>query len=114
MLCLDMNSLVTEGGLKKGNILKISAYTPNIVKGKRILILINVEILHEYGEQEKIGSPVELDKMEGGGQDQPAGVSANGFYGNRPAVKQESTPQRSMPSRPATGGDSIPNLCSSR
>ena len=48
---------------------------------------------------EKVGEPVALDlKTESSGKPQPTTISANGFYGNRPEVKQES-PQKSLPSR---------------
>jgi replication factor A1 len=103
-----LNEIITSGGLKKNTLLKVHAYTPNNVKGKRILIVHGCEVLPEYGEPEKIGAPVPLAETEDGqkptAQDQPGNVSANGFYGNKPAqavVKQEQTPQRSMPSRPA-------------
>jgi replication factor A1 len=93
-------------------LLRVNAYTPNTVKGKKILIILDCEVLPEYGESEKIGNPTPLETSEdGGGQDQPGNVSANGFYGNQPAVKQESTPQRSMVSRPANGDSgAVPNL----
>ena len=92
-------------------LVKITGYTPNLAKGKKILIVVGMEVLAEYGEGEKIGNPGPLDNEGEAAQDQPGNVSANGFYGNKPApVKQEQTTQsRAMVSRPANN-DSIPNL----
>jgi replication factor A1 len=75
-----------------------------VVKDKKILIVVGLDVLKEYGEHEKIGEPVSLDgpsKSDGAPQ-QPASVSANGFYGNKPTapVKAEQTTQRALPSRP--------------
>ncbi|KAF2436074.1 single-stranded DNA-binding replication protein A [Tothia fuscella] len=103
MLATQSNYLITDGLLKKGSIVKLKAYNPNVVKDKKILIVVQMEVLTEYGEHEKIGEPVSLDgpqKTEA--QPQPAGVSASGFYGNKPPVKAEPvTQQRSLPSRTA-------------
>ena len=110
----ELNSIVVDGELRKNMLLRIKGYTPNLVKGKKILIIMDCEVLPEFGEPEKIGSPTPLESGEEGQaaqQDQPGNVSANGFYGNKPAVKQEQTPQRSMVSRPAnTAGGDVPNL----
>jgi replication factor A1 len=62
--------------------------------------VVHLEVLAEYGEPDKIGDPQSLDGPEKP-KPQPDTVSANGFYGNRPAVKPEPTTQpRSLPSRP--------------
>jgi replication factor A1 len=104
----ELNDMVVSGELKKGCLLRLNGYQPNRVKEKKILVIMSCEILSEYGEPEKIGAPVGLDPA-GGAQDapqaQPGTVSANGFYGNRPGVKQEQTTQQALPSRPQNGLD---------
>jgi replication factor A1 len=94
--------------MKRGSIVRLTQYNPNTVKDKRILIVVGLEVLAEFGEVDKIGEPVSLDgpsKQESvqPQQNQPEAVSANGFYGNRPspAVKPEQVTQRALPSRPA-------------
>ncbi|KIW03005.1 uncharacterized protein PV09_05663 [Verruconis gallopava] len=98
MLATQLNDMVISGELKKGCLLRLNAYQPNLVKDKKILVVMSCEVLPEYGEPEKIGTPVALEADSAGAQ--PGNVSANGFYGNKPAIKQENT-QRSMPSRSA-------------
>ena len=77
------------------------------VDKRRILIVLGLEVLSEYGEHDKIGEPVTLDpgappKEEPPAQ-QPGNISSNGFYGNKPQEQQQS---RSLPSRPSQQTDS--------
>lgn len=61
------------------------------------MVLIDLEVLSEYGEPEKIGEPVAID-FKSESQDekpQPGAISGNNFYGNRPAQQQQN---RSLPS----------------
>jgi replication factor A1 len=75
----------------------------------RILILMDIEVLEEYGELEKIGQPEALETKDDV-KPQPSAVSANGFYGNKPAQpqqqqQQQQQQQRSLPhhqSNPST------------
>lgn len=72
----------------------------------RILVIINTEVLSEYGESEKLGTPVALEVLKGEPQEetkQPGGISSNGFYGNKPPQAAASAPQKSLPSR-SNGG----------
>ena len=50
-----MNSLIHESKLRKGCICRLRQFQANYVKDKYILVLIDVEILEEYGEPEKLG-----------------------------------------------------------
>lgn len=62
------------------------------------MIVLGLDVLEQYGIQDKLGDPVSIDesvKQETTTQ-QPSSVSANGFYGSRPAPQ----PQTSLPSRP--------------
>lgn len=69
----------------------------------RILIIIDLEVLPEYGEHEKLGQPVALDiaKNEDTPEPQPAGIASNGFYGNKPQAQPQQQQNRSLPSRPS-------------
>jgi replication factor A1 len=110
---IELNDMVVSGELKKGCLIRINGYQPNLVKEKKILIVMNCDVLPEYGEMDKIGAPVGLDPVVNGQdapQQQPGNVSANGFYGNHAPVKQEQTPQRQMTSRPANGDGAHANL----
>lgn len=90
-------------------------FQPNTVKGKRIIIVLDMEVLSEYGELDKIGEPVALDpKPEDDDQKpQPATIAGNSMYGGKPA--QPSAPaqpqSRSLPSRAgATSSSTHGNL----
>ena len=88
----------------------------------RILVILEIEVLEEYGETEKLGAPVALEvvKTEQGGdsaqqpqqqqEQQPAAISGNNFYGNKPQQQQQQAqrPQQNLPSRSngAGGGGS--------
>lgn len=68
-------------------------------------------MLEQYGETEKLGQPVALEvaKSEDASapaapqQQQPAAISGNNFYGNKPQAPQQQAPQRSLPSRASAG-----------
>lgn len=72
-------------------------------------MIIDIEVLEEYGEVEKLGNPVALEvvKIEDSStasapapQAQPAAISGNQFYGNKPQQQQQQqAPQRQLPTR---------------
>jgi len=68
------------------------------------LIILGLEVLDQYGIHDKLGEPISIDEsVKDTTAQQPSSVSANGFYGNRPAQ----TPQtQSLPSRPNQNGTS--------
>lgn len=69
----------------------------------RIFILLDLDVLSEYGEPEKIGEPVALDSKPEGGEEkpQPGNISGGNFYGNKPAQQpqqQQQQQSRALPS----------------
>ena len=85
----------------------------NFVKDKHILIILDLDILEEYGEPDKLGQPVAIEVKMDGAEDvkpQPGNIAGNGFYGNKPQEAQ--APQRSLPSRTnnASSGGSHGNI----
>jgi len=77
---------------------------------RRILVILDIEVLEEYGTCEKLGAPVGLDILKSETQEetkpQPGNIPSNGFYGNKPQQQQQqnqTSQQRSLPSR-ANGG----------
>ena len=72
----------------------------------RILIIMELEVLEQYGEPEKIGDPKALELKS---EPQPTSISSNDFYGAKPAQPPQQQPrqqqQRSLPvhqSNPST------------
>ncbi|KAK4939838.1 hypothetical protein LTR28_009273, partial [Elasticomyces elasticus] len=127
MMAQQANWVITEGKLKKGSIVRLKSFQSQEVKGKpyvstlydkryqltrsRIIVVMEVEVLEQYGECEKIGLPVALEitpKAEATTQqavkEQPGSISSNNFYGQK---AQQPTPQatsRTLPSRPNNTG----------
>ena len=69
----------------------------------RIMIVIDLDVLEELGQCDKIGEPKALEAKEDEETTaQPVTISSNGFYGNQiPAQKQG--PTQSLPSRAGDG-----------
>ncbi|KAB8230543.1 hypothetical protein BDV23DRAFT_38979 [Aspergillus alliaceus] len=103
MLATQANRFVTSGQLRKGCFVRLKAFQANSVKGKKILIILDLEVLQDLGEAEKIGEPKPLEnKMEEDEKSQPTTISSNGFYGSKiqPAPMQATS--RPAQPRPAT------------
>lgn len=67
--------------------------------GRRILIILDLEVLSHLGEYEKIGDPKPLEtKSEDEEKAAPTTISANGFYGTKPQAGNDSINARQAPS----------------
>jgi len=111
----ELNYLITETKIKKGSICRLKQFQGNYVKDKFILIILDIEILEEYGEPEKLGAPVALESKPEAMQDvkpQPGNIAGDGFYGQKPQQQQAAPQQRSVPVRTngASHGDSHRNI----
>ncbi|KAF2268482.1 replication factor-a protein [Lojkania enalia] len=97
MLATTANDIVTSGKLKKGSIVRLKKYNPQMVKNKQILILMDIEVLEQYGEHDKIGQPEALDVgVKEEANPQPSAITSNGFYGQKPAQSAQQQ-QRALP-----------------
>ncbi|KAL3424609.1 putative replication factor-a protein 1 [Phlyctema vagabunda] len=98
MLATQANHVVHEGKLKKGCFVRLKQYQANAIKGKRILIVLGLEVIEELGEFEKIGDPKALEvKDEQDEKPTNTTIAGNGFYGNKP--QQPPAQDRALPSR---------------
>ncbi|KAL8838161.1 MAG: hypothetical protein Q9176_005244 [Flavoplaca citrina] len=102
MLASQVNFHVHEGKLRKGVFVRLKAYQTNVVKNKKIIIVLDLEVLEHLGESEKIGSPQALDSKTEDVQPQPTTIQTSGFYGNNAQVPQ----QQSIPQRATTNSSS--------
>ncbi|KAJ6007948.1 Replication factor A protein 1 [Penicillium herquei] len=72
----EINNVVTDGTLRKGCFVRLKSFQANSVKGKKILIILNLEVLKDLGEAEKIGDPKPLEvKGEEEEKPQPTTIS---------------------------------------
>lgn len=117
MITQQANWIVTEGKLKKGSICKLKQFQANMVKERLILVVIDLDVLEEYGEPEKLGQPTALESPKQEGQEetkpqaQPENIGGGNFYGQQQQqrAQPQQPQQRSLPSR-ATGGGSHANI----
>ncbi|KAK7552389.1 replication factor A 1, rfa1 [Phyllosticta citricarpa] len=85
MLAQQINSVVTSGALKKGSIIRLKHFNPQVIKDRKILVVLDLDVLEQYGELDKLGQPKPLDSvLEVKREAQPAEIAGNNFYGNRP------------------------------
>ncbi|CAI7571348.1 unnamed protein product [Penicillium bialowiezense] len=101
MLATQVNPAVVDGSLRKGCFVKLKSFQSNSVKGKKILIILDLEVLKDLGEAEKIGEPKALEvKAEEEETAQPTAISSNGFYGNKPQPAPAQPAKRPQSSAP--------------
>ncbi|SLM39557.1 replication factor a rfa1 [Lasallia pustulata] len=113
MLATQANYIVHEGKLKKGCFVRLKSFQANSVKGKRIIIVLDLDVLEELGECEKLGEPRALDiKTEEDVKPQPTTISSAGFYGSTlPQKQQHQQPeQQSLPSRTNAASSAHANI----
>lgn len=102
MLATQANHVIHDNSLVRGCIVRVKSYQANSVKGKNILIILDLEVATEYGVHDRIGEPQAFDANK------PAAAAAanttiggSGFYG----VKTESSaPVKSEPMSSRMGG----------
>lgn len=101
MLATQANHVMHEGKLKRGSIVRLKQFQPNSVKGKRIIIILDLEVIESLGEFEKIGEPVAVSVKEDVKPVINSNISGTGFYGNTPArtIEPKKESQQSLPSR---------------
>ncbi|KAI9808713.1 MAG: hypothetical protein M1825_003865 [Sarcosagium campestre] len=105
VLATQANGLIQQDKLKKGCFVRLKSFQRSEVKGRKIIVVLDLEVLEELGITEKIGHPTTLDPKDedSKGEDhsgQPNAISSNGFYGNQPQQAQA----RPLPSRAGPGG----------
>ncbi|KAF8476944.1 hypothetical protein BDZ91DRAFT_687929 [Kalaharituber pfeilii] len=99
MLATQLNHYVKNGELVKGSLVKLKSYQANQVNQRRVLIIIDLEVLPGYGIHEKLGQPESLEKLLSAEEvpqhpvptattaaAPPATTSATAFYGNKPSA----------------------------
>ncbi|KFY69575.1 hypothetical protein V496_00122 [Pseudogymnoascus sp. VKM F-4515 (FW-2607)] len=100
MLATGANHFIHDQKLKKGSLVRLKQFQANALKGKRILVIMDIDVMAEFGEPDKIGDPQAL-KVKDEEEDvkpAPGAVSGAGFYGNKPAAPQQPA-ERTLPSR---------------
>ncbi|KAH9999767.1 replication factor-a protein [Xylariaceae sp. FL0662B] len=98
MLATQANHVIHEQSLTRGCIVRVKSYQANSVKGKNILIILDLEVATELGAHDRIGDPAAFEAKP-----QPANTTLGGsnFYG---AKAESSAPVKSEPMSSRMGG----------
>lgn len=107
MLSTQANHIIHDNLLRKGSIVRVRSYSASQLKGRSILVLLDVEVIDELGVYEKLGEPTSIE-ARGDLAAASTTIGGTGFYGAKPEpeVEPETKPQirQQMPSRAAGGG----------
>ncbi|TPX18437.1 uncharacterized protein E0L32_011678 [Thyridium curvatum] len=101
MLATQANHVVHDGKLQRGSILRVKSYQANSVKGKNILIILDLEVIESLGTPDKIGEPVAFEAKPEGAAATATTIGGSGFYGVKTEESKPAVP-KSLPTR--TGG----------
>ncbi|KAI5303743.1 Replication factor A protein 1 [Ascosphaera pollenicola] len=86
MLVTGLNHLVTSEKLRVGCFVSLKSYTPKTLRGRKVVICQDLEILDHLGTCAKIGEPKQMDAE--GDEASTSVVPPENFYGNRPQQPQ--------------------------
>ena len=107
MLATQANHVVHEGKLQRGCIVRMKQCQPQHLKGKNVLIVLDLEVIESLGTPDKIGEPVTMDSKSAETHNNAIGGQA--FYGakSEPAQESKSQVQKQLAARaPATNSSS--------
>ncbi|KAI0851242.1 replication factor-a protein [Daldinia vernicosa] len=100
MLATQANHVIHDNSLVRGALVRIKSYQANAVKGKNILIILDLEVATELGVHDRIGEPQAFEAKPQAANT-TAAIGASNFYG----VKTESSaPVKSEPVSSRMGG----------
>ncbi|TGJ78916.1 hypothetical protein E0Z10_g9846 [Xylaria hypoxylon] len=102
MLATQANHVIHDDQLVRGCIVRIKSYQANAVKGKNVLIILDLEVASEHGVHDRIGEPAPFEaKLQAANTG--AAIGGSGFYG---AKAESPAPIKSEPmsSRMGPGG----------
>ncbi|GAW21456.1 hypothetical protein ANO14919_109750 [Xylariales sp. No.14919] len=102
MLATQANHVIHNNQLVRGCIVRIKSYQANSVKGKNVLIVLDLEVATELGAHDRIGEPAPFEAKPQAGNTSTA-IGGSGFYG---AKAESSAPVKTEPmsSRMGPGG----------
>ncbi|KAI3333186.1 replication factor-A protein [Ustulina deusta] len=103
MLATQANHVIHDNQLIRGCIVRIKSYQANAVKGKNILIILDLEVASELGAHDRIGEPAAFEAKPPPPANTATAISGSGFYG---AKAESPAPIKSEPmsSRMGPGG----------
>lgn len=110
MVATQLNELVNSGKLTKGSLIKLIGFTINKMKERRIIIILEVDVLDD-APIDKVGNPVAMDstnEASGSVKNEPSVSTSSNFYGNQTSTSN--VPKRQeAPRSNANGGGAMHN-----
>ncbi|KAI1822046.1 replication factor-A protein [Xylaria intraflava] len=103
MLATQANHVIHDGQLTRGCIVRVKSYQANAVKGKNILVILDLEVATELGAHDRIGEPAPFEAKP---QPTNTSIGGSGFYGAKaePQAPIKSEPMSSRMGPPGGGG----------
>ncbi|CAN0045580.1 unnamed protein product, partial [Discosporangium mesarthrocarpum] len=62
MLATQQNSIITEGSLREGCLIRMQEFIVNLVQGKKLIIVLSLDVVSE--PRPKIGNPVSISSED--------------------------------------------------
>ncbi|KAI1126763.1 replication factor-A protein [Nemania abortiva] len=93
MLATQANHVIHDNLLVRGCIVRVKSYQANAVKGKNILIILDLEVASELGTHDRIGEPAPFEAKPQTANTATA-IGGSGFYG---AKAESPAPSKSVP-----------------
>ncbi|KAI1293967.1 replication factor-A protein [Xylaria venustula] len=106
MLATQANHVIHDNQLTRGCLVRVKSYQANAVKGKNVLIILDLEVATELGTHDRIGEPAPFEaRAQPANTTTATSIGGSGFYGPK---AESSAPIKAepMPSRPGPGGGS--------
>ncbi|KAI0550047.1 replication factor-A protein [Xylaria curta] len=91
MLATQANHVIHDNQLVRGCIVRVKSYQANEVKGKNILIILELEVAEELGSYDRIGEPAPFEARS---KAESTAIGGSGFYG---AKTESSAPVKTEP-----------------
>ncbi|KAK9388242.1 hypothetical protein V1515DRAFT_553430 [Lipomyces mesembrius] len=94
MLATQLNDIVLNNRVERGHTINVRQYTPSEMKEKLVVILLDFEVLSQYGIRDKIGAPASIDSKVNRQAPQPAqATDSNGSTGSTTFYGEQKPPQ---------------------
>ncbi|KAK4104242.1 replication factor-a protein [Parathielavia hyrcaniae] len=104
MLATQANHVMHDGQLQRGSIVRIRQYQAQALKGKNVMIILDLEVITSLGTPDKLGEPKGMEAATT--ERQNTTIGGAGFYGakSEPVQESKSQVQRQIASRTGGGG----------
>ncbi|KAH8194655.1 hypothetical protein TruAng_011173 [Truncatella angustata] len=90
MLATQANHVIHDNQLVRGCIVRVKSYQANSVKGKNILIILDLEVVDRLGSHDRIGEPTGFEAKPATAE---TTIGGSGFYGAKPEASAPIKPE---------------------